>query len=95
MVRMSIAFSAFGSSDQDTRSGWLDGTRPASSSMSPHRPICRAVAREMCVTEVTQLGRSPCGTLVGRGHEGSGTMRVESGKDIGTTFSMRLPLAAV
>jgi len=49
----------------------------------------------MCVTEVTQLGRSPCGTLVGRGHEGSGTMRVESGKDIGTTFSMRLPLAAV
>ena len=49
----------------------------------------------MFVTEVIQPGRSPCGTLVGREHEGSGTMRVESVKDIGTTFIMRLPLAAV
>ena len=95
MVRMSLAFAVFGNSDQDTRSGWLDGTRPASSSMAPHRPICRAVAREMFVTEVTQLGHSPCGPLVGRGHEGSGTMQVESSKDVSTTFIMRLPLAAV
>src|SRR4029450_5235957 len=94
MVRMSLAFSACGNSDQDTRSGWLDGTRPVSSSMAPHRPICRAVAREIFVTEVRQPGRrSTCGTLVGRGQEGSDTMRVESVKDVGTTCIMRLPLA--
>src|SRR5262249_25803293 len=70
------------------------GSVPASSSMSPHRPICRAVAREMFVTEVTQPGRSLCGTLVGPGREGLGTMRVERVKDVGTTFIVRLPLAA-
>ena len=45
----------------------------------------------MFITEVTQLGRSPCGLLGGRGHKSAGTIRVKSGKDVGTSLIMRLP----